>query len=125
MSKKQAETKHPGGRPRKQIDQKQFEFLCGIQCTEEEIAAFFDCSKDTISRWCVQTYEQCFADVFAEKRLKGKASLRRAQFALAQKNAAMAIFLGKNYLGQKNEDGDAASMKGALEQIVEAIRSVE
>ena len=125
MSKKQVETKHPGGRPRKPIDQKQFEFLCGLQCTEEEIAAFFECSKDTIGRWCVQTYEQSFADVFAEKRLNGKISLRRAQFALAPKNAAMAIFLGKNYLGQKNEDSDAASMKGALEQIVEAIRGVE
>lgn len=113
------------GRPRKPIEQKQFEFLCGLQCTEDEIAAFFDCSKDTISRWCVQTYEQSFADVFAEKRLKGKISLRRAQFALAQKNSNMAIFLGKNYLGQKNEDSDAASMKGALDQIVEAIRGVE
>ena len=29
-------------------------------------------------------------------------SLRRAQFNLAKTNAAMAIFLGKNYLGQKD-----------------------
>ena len=37
-----------------------------------------------------------------KKREKGKISLRRAQFRLAEKSAAMAIFLGKNYLGQRD-----------------------
>lgn len=31
----------------------------------------------------------------------GKTSIRKAQFALAQRHPAMAIFLGKVYLGQK------------------------
>ena len=43
-----------------------------------------------------------FSEVFAIKRQKGRASLRRGQFRLAEKNAAMAIFLGKQYLGQKD-----------------------
>lgn len=124
MSKKQVEPKRMG-RPIKPIDQKQFESLCGLQCTEVEIAAFFDCSPDTIERWCAKTYEKTFADVFGEKREIGKISLRRAQFALAQKNAAMAIFLGRNYLGQKNEDYDGAKLAGALDKIVEAINGVE
>ena len=29
-------------------------------------------------------------------------SLRRSQFKLAEKNATMAIWLGKQYLGQRN-----------------------
>ena len=44
-------------------------------------------------------------DVFEEAKEHGKASLRRTQFRLAESNAAMAIFLGKNLLGQRdNQD---------------------
>ena len=51
-------------RPRKEIDQKMFENLCGLMCTEEEIASMFDCSVDTISRWCQRTYKESFAEVY-------------------------------------------------------------
>ncbi len=87
-------------RKRIEIDQSQFEKLCKMQCTEEEIAGWFDCSVDTIERWCKRTYGKRFAEVFAQKREGGKASLRATQFKLAQKSPAMAIFLGKNWLGQ-------------------------
>lgn len=95
-------------RPRKQIDKKDFESLLAIQCTLEEVTAFFDhkldgCSEDTIERWCKRTYKKSFADVSAQKRNLGKISLRRAQFELAKKNATMSIFLGKNYLGQTDK----------------------
>lgn len=90
------------GRPKKEIDQKQFENLCGLMCTEEEIASFFECSTDTIERWCIRTYNEKFADAFKKHSARGKISLRRAQFRIAEKNAAMAIFLGKNYLGQRD-----------------------
>lgn len=43
-----------------------------------------------------------FSDTFAEKRKTGKISLRRMQWRLAEKNATMAIFLGKQYLGQRD-----------------------
>lgn len=90
------------GRPEKPIDQKVFEGLCAIQCTEEEIADAFDVSIDTIARWCKKTYGMTFAEVFSQKRGKGRISLRRSQFKLAEKNATMAIFLGKQYLGQRD-----------------------
>ena len=99
-------------RPRKEIDKSQFEKLCGLQCTEEEIAGFFGCSTDTIERWCRRTYRQRFSAVYAEKRGLGKISLRRAQFRLAEKSAAMAIFLGKNYLGQ--HDSKDVELSGQL-----------
>lgn len=89
-------------RPRKEIDKKQFENLCGLQCTQEEIADFFSVSPDTIDRWCKREYRQSFAEVFREKRGNGKISLRRMQWRLAERNASMAIFLGKNYLGQRD-----------------------
>lgn len=90
-------------RPRKQIDQKQFESLCGLQCTLVEICGFFDVTDKTLDSWCKRTYGASFSDVFKQKRGTGKISLRRAQFRLAEKNANMAIWLGKQYLGQSDK----------------------
>lgn len=90
-------------RPRIKIDKKQFEKLCSIQCTLEEIAGFFDCSSDTIERWCEREYKERFAEVFSKKRGIGKISLRRYQFSMAEKNPTMAIWLGKQYLGQTDK----------------------
>lgn len=109
-------------RPRKEIDGEQFKKLCAIQCTLAEIAGWFDCSEDTIERWCKRTFGKGFADTFKTHSQSGKISLRRYQFKIAEKNAAMAIFLGKQYLGQKDEpdinlasvpdDGFTAAIKG-------------
>ena len=90
------------GRKKIEIDQKQFEGLCRIMCTLEEIAGWFQCSEDTIERWCKRTYGAKFADTYKKYSANGRISLRRAQFRLAEKNAAMAIFLGKQYLGQRD-----------------------
>lgn len=91
----------PRGRPRKQIDQNQFEQLCALQCTLEDIAFFFHCKcVDTIESWCKRTYNENFSDVYKKYSVRGKISLRRMQFKLAEKSPAMAIFLGKQYLGQ-------------------------
>ena len=89
-------------RPRKEIDQKQFENLCGLQCTLEEICGWFGVTDKTLNSWCKRTYSESFSEVFRQKRSTGKISLRRSQWRLAEKNASMAIWLGKQYLGQKD-----------------------
>ena len=91
------------GRPRVEIDKVEFEKLCALQCTIDEVCAWFDISRKTLESWCKRTYNGSFSTVFEQKRVTGKISLRRAQFQLAQKNASMAIFLGKNYLGQSDK----------------------
>lgn len=97
--------KNKGGRPRKQdnIDREAFEELCGIQCTAVEIARVFRVSHDTLERWCKNTYKMNFEDCFEIFRSTGLMSLRRTQFRQAEKNPTMAIWLGKQYLGQKDE----------------------
>ena len=85
------------------IDKKQFENLCGLQCTLLEICDFFDVEDDTLNSWCKKTYGTTFSEVFKQKRGKGQISLRRMQWKLAEKNTAMAIFLGKQYVGQKDK----------------------
>lgn len=91
------------------IDQSQFEKLCGIQCTEEEIASVFGVSVHTLERWCENTYGEKFGNVFREKRSFGKASLRRAQWgkALESGDTTMLIFLGKQYLGQADKSSQS------------------
>lgn len=91
------------GRPRKEIDQKQFENLCALQCTLEEICGWFDVTDKTLNAWCKRTYNALFSEVFKQKRGAGKISLRRNQWQLAAKNANMAIWLGKQYLGQRDQ----------------------
>ena len=113
-------TTNKGGRPKKEIDQTLFEKLCGMQCTLDEIAGAFSCSPDTIERWCKRTYKEGFADTYKKHSASGKMSLRRAQFKLAEKSAAMAIWLGKQYLGQRDRDvSDAMDRSnGVLESLM-------
>ena len=91
------------GRPNKEISKEDFEKLCGLQCTKSEIAGWFNCSEDTIERFCKKTYGESFAVVFDKKRGVGKIGLRRSQWKLAEKSPAMAIFLGKQYLDQTDK----------------------
>ena len=90
-------------RPRKEIDKTEFEKLCWMQCTEDEICDWFDVTDKTLCAWCKRTYGQSFSDVSRQKRGVGRIALRRAQFQLAKKNATMAIWLGKQYLGQTDK----------------------
>lgn len=84
------------------INQKTFESLCAIQCTREEICAVLSVSEKTLNSWCNNVYGKNFSLVFNEKREYGKSSLRRTQWKLAEKNPTMAIWLGKQYLEQKD-----------------------
>lgn len=90
------------GRPRIEINKEEFEKLCALLCSEEEIASWFDVSVDTLCRWCKREYSVTFAEIYKTKSEKGRIALRRYQFKLAEKYPAMAIFLGKQYLGQRD-----------------------
>ena len=92
------------GRKKKQIDKEQFEELLSLQCTKEDISGFFHGSHDTIERWCKRTYGKNFLSVAEDYRSIGRVSLRRSQFAMAERgNVPMLIHLGKQYLGQTDK----------------------
>lgn len=113
----------PAGRPKKQIDQQLFEDMCEIQCTKEEIANCLRVSQSTLERWLNVTYKTNFEVIYKKLSANGKQSLRRCQFALAKTNATMAIFLGKQYLGQRDFVENNAS-KDQLSQLVDALNKV-
>lgn len=112
------------GRPRKEIKQKQFEELCAIQCTQEEICAVLDVCHDTLDKWCHETYDMTFSQVFEQKRQGGKASLRRNQWNLSRTNPTMAIWLGKQYLSQKDHV-QSEENKETIAKIDEMIQSIK
>lgn len=90
------------GRPKKELDWDQLEKLCQIQCTAEEIAGWFGVSVDTVERRIKETHGVTFAEYFKKHSASGKISLRRTQYKMAETNPAMAIWLGKQYLDQKD-----------------------
>jgi len=91
----------PGsGRKKVNIDLEQVEKLCGLQCTDEELASFFGVSPRTIER---RKSQPAFVEAMARGKAKGRLSLRRNLWGLAAKgNPAANIFLAKNLLGYKD-----------------------
>lgn len=106
---------HPGimGRPRIEIDWDEFHKLCLIQCTLVEIAGWFDCSEDTIENRVKETHGVTFSEYYKKKSAKGKISLRRTQMRMSETNPTMAIWLGKQYLGQKDQQDFSGNIKVA------------
>jgi hypothetical protein len=102
-------------RPKKFIDPEQVEKLAGMHCTTEEIASFFDVSRDTI--------ERRFQDIILRGRQMGKAKLRRLQWQTAESgNVIMQIWLGKQLLNQSDApktDGDA-EVKPSVYKLIDA-----
>lgn len=103
-------TGKPTGRPKKEFDKKTFTDLVGLGCTQEEICWFFRdetgkaANIDTLSRWCKRVFGVTFQEFYKQNGgFAMKIALRRNQLALSKKSAAMAIFLGKNYLNQTDK----------------------
>ena len=83
------------GRPTKEVDTKVIASLSQIGCTQEEIGSVVGISARTLQRR--------FADLVAENKNIGKASLRKRMWASALKgNPNMMIWLSKNHLGMKD-----------------------
>ena len=61
-----------------------------------------DVSEKTLDRIVRDKYKYTFEGVQSRFRAYGKASLLRSQFKLAERNPSMAIWLGKQYLGQQD-----------------------
>lgn len=111
--------KHPGGRPKFIVDYETVEKLAHIQCTYGEIASFLGCSVDRLKK------DEEFISRYKKGAEGGRTSLRRMQFKLAEKNTSMAIFLGKQYLGQKDYVENTIMNNGILDELKEAMNNVK
>src|SRR5215470_2828283 len=83
------------------IDLVELEKLCALQCTDEELAAWFQVATRTIER---RRKNRAFAEVMDRGKAKGRISVRRMQMKLLEQgNATMGVWLGKQILGQTDE----------------------
>jgi hypothetical protein len=88
------------GRKKVDINLREVEKLAALQCTDEELAAWFHVNPRTIER---RRQHQAFAEAIECGRALGRLSVRRKLFALANKgNVAANIFLAKNLLGYRD-----------------------
>lgn len=72
--------------------------LSGLQCSEAEAAASLGLRVKTFKE--MLRIDVRAREAWEDGRNIGKVGLRRAQFKMAEHNPSMAIFLGKQYLGQ-------------------------
>ena len=83
-------------RPKKyNISKEEVYKLASYGCTNKEIADFYGCSADLI--------EKSYSEFLTKGRTMGKMRLRQIQWKIAENgNCTMAIWLGKNMLGQSD-----------------------
>lgn len=95
------------GRPKIEITPEQWkiaENMATIHCTGEEIAEVLGFSYDTLEKRVKAKYKCGFTEWYKRFSGKGKTSLRRMQWKSAENgNVTMQIFLGKNILGQSEQ----------------------
>lgn len=104
----------------KEINFDQILYWINLQATAEEIAGSFRITTETLDRQLKSYFGFGFMELRKLVDGEGKLSLRRYQFQQAEKNASMAIWLGKQWLGQKDNEKTIV-YTNPLQEIVEQI----
>lgn len=105
------------GRPPLPIDEKTVYLLAEQGNTQEDVAAYFCTTRETISRK--------FGPIFAQARAVMRMRLRAKQWEMANENVAMQIWLGKQELGQKDKVDVDATVRGGIMVVPERSGSVD
>ena len=99
------------GRPPIEVDPVEFEKLAALHCTQPDIAGWLGIHITTLEKKLASNdlYDTKYGKITLRELLeigqgRGRVSVRRMQMSLLEKgNATMAIWLGKNLLGQSDE----------------------
>lgn len=111
--------------PEKTIVWEQVLFWINLQASREEIAGSFHVSTSTLDRRILETFGMNFEELKKRTDGESKICLRRYQFQQAEKNASMAIWLGKQWLGQRDtskEEIKELAAESARQAIIEIER---
>ena len=86
-----------------EMDKNMFEVYCQLACSEQDICDLFGgVDHKTLDEWCQKTYGMGFDQIYRKKVSPVKLALRKNQLLLSKTSSMMAIFLGKNMLGQSD-----------------------
>jgi hypothetical protein len=106
------------GRPKVRIDLESLGQLAVLQCTTDELAAFFNTTKRTIIR---RLKEPALREAYERGLALGRVSLRRLQWRHAKMpnsaGVSMTIHLSKHHLGQTEKA--ALELSGRVDSNVE------
>lgn len=91
---------------------KQINSLSRIQCTQREAAAVLGVHADTF-RAFLHAHEKAM-EAWENGAETGKASLRRNQYKMSETNPTMAIWLGKQWLDQKDKMQQDMALSGGV-----------
>lgn len=100
------------GRKQIEIPLNVLEAVASSHATLDEIAAYFHVTADTISRR--QREDPEFREALNRGRALGKFNIRYNQTRMAQHHPGMAIWLGKQYLGQKDQIEQSGQIDHAM-----------
>lgn len=103
-----AKGRKTGGRKKVQLNWDEVNKLISYQCTQEEVAAFFDITVDTLVRCVEDDFGLSISDFWSKKKAVGRLKLRKLQLALVERGgpgaATMAIWLDKKMNPDENPD---------------------
>lgn len=97
-------------------------YWMNLNATCEEISGSFYVSVATLVRRLKEEFGMTFDEL--KKRCCGSAklALRRNQFKMSEHNASMAIWLGKNWLGQKDDPISTTAFNGKLAKLFDDLK---
>ncbi len=109
---------HPvtNGLPEKEIVMDQVIYWIGLQATAQEIASSFHVAVETLEKKLREHFGESFCDLKKRCDGNGKLSLRRYQYRQSENNSSMAIWLGKQWLGQKDDPSEEFQKTNKLVQ---------
>jgi hypothetical protein len=96
----------------------QIRSLGRLQCSMQECASVLRVSRAVLQDFLARY--PAMREAFDGGRDEGLVSLRRKQWLMADKNPAMAIWLGKQYLGQKDQHATEVTQKRDTSEMSDA-----
>lgn len=109
------------GKPRKILTDKEWEsvkYMCMIHCTGEEIAGVMQMDYDTLNKNCKEKWRIPISEYIKRNNTNGKMSLRRMQWKSAEDgNITMQIWLGKQWLGQRENVDMSVEMTDKAKEV--------
>lgn len=113
-------------RPKLQIDWKKVDHMLEAHCTGTQVAAHLGIYCETLYERVKKEYGCGFSEYSRQKKEKGNSSIKVTQYQQALKgDKGMLIWLGKNWLGQKDEPREEKQFDGQLSVLLDKLQKIQ